>query len=184
MPTTYVSIDVEADGPIPGQNSMLSLGAAAFDGSGHMFGTFSINLMPHVGAKTDPGTMEWWGKHPEAYEDATRDPFEPQIAMRDFCDWLERLPGRPIAVGYPATYDFMFVYWYLMYYVGKSSFGFQALDIKTLAVAKLGIPFKEVCKRNMPKEWFAGCGRHTYRADEDAIEQGKLFFNIMNWKKS
>ena len=30
LPEIYVSIDVEADGPIPGDHSMLSLGAAAF----------------------------------------------------------------------------------------------------------------------------------------------------------
>src|SRR3989338_8838683 len=31
MKTLYVSIDIEADGPIPGRNSMLSLGTAVFD---------------------------------------------------------------------------------------------------------------------------------------------------------
>ena len=33
----YVSTDVEADGPIPGQNSMLSFGSAAYlaDKNGH-----------------------------------------------------------------------------------------------------------------------------------------------------
>jgi hypothetical protein len=30
MPEIYISTDVEADGPIPGPHSMLSMGAAAF----------------------------------------------------------------------------------------------------------------------------------------------------------
>ena len=40
----YVSTDVEADGPIPGRNSMLSFGSAAFRRSGQMIGSFSVNL--------------------------------------------------------------------------------------------------------------------------------------------
>ena len=35
----YVSIDIEADGPIPGTYSMLSLGAAAFDSEGNLHDT-------------------------------------------------------------------------------------------------------------------------------------------------
>ena len=31
----YVSVDIEADGPIPGAHSMLRLGAAAFDAEGN-----------------------------------------------------------------------------------------------------------------------------------------------------
>ena len=42
----YVSIDIEADGPAPGLNSMLSLGAAAFTSDGALAQTFSVNLEP------------------------------------------------------------------------------------------------------------------------------------------
>ncbi|MBI4223476.1 MAG: exonuclease, partial [Deltaproteobacteria bacterium] len=37
----YVSTDVEADGPIPGQNSMLSFGSAAYDAGKNLLSTFS-----------------------------------------------------------------------------------------------------------------------------------------------
>ena len=30
MPEIYISTDVETDGPIPGQHSMLSIGSAAY----------------------------------------------------------------------------------------------------------------------------------------------------------
>ena len=40
----YVSTDVEADGPIPGPNSMLSFGSAAYTGRKELIGTFSANL--------------------------------------------------------------------------------------------------------------------------------------------
>ena len=40
----YVSTDVETDGPIPGPNSMLSFGSAAYIGGKELIGTFSANL--------------------------------------------------------------------------------------------------------------------------------------------
>ena len=58
----YVSIDIEADGPAPEWNSMLSLGAVAFISEGALVDTFSANLE----AREDPKTMRWWAKQPEA----------------------------------------------------------------------------------------------------------------------
>ena len=40
----YFSIDVETDGPIPGPNSLLSLGAVALDNQGNELGTFYRNF--------------------------------------------------------------------------------------------------------------------------------------------
>ena len=37
----YVSVDIEADGPIPGDFSMLSLGAVAFNDDGEEIDSFS-----------------------------------------------------------------------------------------------------------------------------------------------
>lgn len=180
----YVSIDVETDGPIPGLNSMLSLGAVAFDETGKEISRFSDNLKAHEGAKPNPETMVWWASQPEAWKEATANPRDPAQVMQEFSRWLLRLPGRPVAVAYPAGFDFTFVYWYLVAYTGKSPFGFQVIDIKTLAFSKLGFGFKETAKRNMPKEWFKGCGKHTHKAVDDAAEQGRLFFNIRDWKKN
>lgn len=179
---TYLSVDIEADGPIPGNNSMLSLGAAAFDNNGNLYDLIQINLEPLPYALPDPATMTWWEKNKEAYDYATTDQVPPDVAMRQFVKWCAGLKSRPIFVGYPVTYDFLFVYWYLRYFGHESPFGFQGLDIKTLAATKLNIPFREAVKKNFPKEWFKGCKKHNHKAFEDAIEQGQLFFNILNWK--
>ena len=68
----YVSIDIEADGPAPGLNSMLSLGAAAFAGDGTLADTFSANLETLPEAREDPKTMRWWAKQPEAWAACAR----------------------------------------------------------------------------------------------------------------
>ena len=98
--------------------------------------------------------------------------------MKAYTEWLKQLPGKPVFVGYPAAFDFLFVYWYLMRFVGKSVFSHSALDIKTYAMALLGLPYRESTKRNMPKRWFSD-SPHTHVALDDAIEQGELFCNML-----
>ncbi len=63
----YVSTDAEADGPIPGPNSMLSFGSAAYTGGKELIGTFSANLETLPGATADPKAAEWWAQQPEAW---------------------------------------------------------------------------------------------------------------------
>ena len=174
----YVSTDVEADGPIPGPHSMLSFGSAAFRSDATMLTTFSANLELLPGASGHPDTMKWWSKQAEAWQACRKDPRPPAVAMADYVAWLNALPGRPVFVGYPAAYDFMFIYWYLMRFVGRSPFSFSALDIKTMAMTMLGNEFHATSKKTMPKEWF-GATAHSHVALQDAIEQGVLFCNML-----
>jgi hypothetical protein len=174
----YVSTDVEADGPIPGPHSMLSFGSAAYLPDGKLHSTYSANLHTLPGASADPATKAFWDKNPEAWAACRRDLQEPEAAMKGYLAWVEALPGKPVFVGYPAGYDFMFVYWYLIRYAGKSPFSHSALDIKTYAMAMLKKPYRESVKRNMPSRWFPATP-HTHVAVEDAVEQGALFCNML-----
>jgi hypothetical protein len=174
----YVSTDIEADGPIPGPHSMLSLGSAAFNERGEQLSTFSVNFELLEGASGHPQTMTWWAQHEAAWHKTREHCEAPISAMCRYVDWLEALPGKPVFVGYPAAYDFLFVYWYLMRFVGKSPFSHSALDIKTYAMATLGVAYRDATKRNMPKHWFPSAP-HTHVALDDAIEQGKLFCNML-----
>jgi len=57
---TYVSVDIEADGPIPGDNSMLNFGLAAFElDNREPIATYEANLKPLDGAWQDKDTMAW-----------------------------------------------------------------------------------------------------------------------------
>ena len=58
--TIYVVCDIEADGPIPGPHSMISLGAVAVNKEGQHFGEFEINFLPLDNAKPHPITMKWF----------------------------------------------------------------------------------------------------------------------------
>lgn len=179
----YVSTDVEADGPIPGPHSMLSFGSAAFQADRTMIGTFSRNLETLAGASADAKTAAWWKTQPEAWAACRTNLVPPQNAMREYVQWLRALPGKPVFVGYPAAYDFMFVYWYLLRFAGESPFSHSALDIKTFAMCLLGRDYRDSTKRNMPRQWFEPA-RHSHIALDDAVEQGQLFCNMLQEAKT
>jgi hypothetical protein len=178
MNEIYISTDVEVDGPIPGPYSMRSLGAAAYGADKSLLSTFWVNLEPLPAASTHPDTMAWWGQHPAAWEALSRDGCDPALAMANYVKWINSLPGQPVFVGYPAAFDFLFVYWYLIRFVGESPFSFAALDIKTMAMVMLGKDYRRCTKKNMPKRWFDALP-HTHIALDDAIEQGALFCNML-----
>jgi hypothetical protein len=178
MKEIYVSTDVEADGPIPGPYSLLSFGSAAYTADKTLVSTFTANLQTLPGASGHPETMAWWQTQPEAWAAHRRDLQEPAAAMKAYLAWIKALPGKPVFVGYPAGFDFLFIYWYLIRFAGESPFSFSALDIKSFAMAMLGTGYRETVKRNMPRRWFDDLP-HSHKALDDAIEQGALFCNML-----
>lgn len=175
----YVSTDVEADGPIPAVNSMLSLASVAFRAGGEMLGTWSANLLPLPDATRDERTMAFWAEHPDAWAATQLAPRDPAEAMVEYCEWLEALPGVPVMVAYPAGFDFTFVYWYLMRFAGRSPFSWSALDMKTFAMALLRRKYRHSGKGAWPRHWRREQHPHTHVALEDAVEQGHQFLAML-----
>lgn len=184
----YWSVDIETDGPIPGENSMLSLGAVAVTLNGVEHAAFSINICCLLGANQDPRTMEFWADNQEAWEATLDNQHHPQDAMKAFVKFVEaqaKKDGRaPVFVAYPAGFDFMFVYWYMIKFAGRSPFSFSAIDMKTLAMEKLRCSYRGASKRNFPREWFPPSLKHTHIAIDDAREQAEIFIRMMSWEKA
>ena len=174
----YVSTDVETDGPIAGKHSMLSLGSAAFSADKQLLSSFSANFDTLPGATPDPKTTAWWATQPEAWAACRQNTKAPALATRRYLAWLKALPGKPVFVAYPSAFDFPFVYWYLLEFTGENPFGYAAIDIKTYAMAMLRQPYRTCGKDSMPAEWFDPAP-HTHIALDDAIEQGRLFCNML-----
>jgi len=183
MSEIYISTDVETDGPIPGPHSMLSFGSAAYTADKELVSTFSANLETLVGASAHPKTAEWWASQPEAWAACRTNLEAPEPAMRRYVSWIRSLKGKPVFVAYPAGFDFLFVYWYLMRFVGESPFSHSALDMKSFAMAVLKTDYRESTKKNMPKHWFDELP-HTHVALDDAVEQGALFCNMLKQSRS
>lgn len=181
----YLSLDVESDGPAPLVHSMLSLGAVALDptkgkGKAAIVSQWEANFEQLPTASTDPSTMDWWRTQPEAWHACRQNMQDPATAMRSFERFVKSLPGKVIPVGFPAGYDFTFVYVYCVKFLGMSPFGFAAFDFKTAAAVMLGVPYYESRKRNFPKHWFAQDLPHTHKAIDDALEQGVMLTNALD----
>ena len=65
--------------------------------------------------------------------------------MTRYVSWIKSLAGRPVFVAYPAGFDFLFVYWYLIRFVGESPFSHSALDLKSFAMAVLKKDYRGRC---------------------------------------
>lgn len=187
----YISFDVETDGPCAGLNSMLSLGAAAvgWNTETHKWEvshTFSANIKPLHDCSPDFKTMEeFWRKNPEAWKAATSNPEDAEDAMNRFrilVASVETVWGcRPTAVGAPATFDYAFVRYYMLRFLGNDyPFGHSCLDMKSVAATVLKIRYYDAGKRGYPKNWSSDKFKHTHIAVEDAIEQAYLWSHIVD----
>ncbi|MET8805278.1 3'-5' exoribonuclease [Streptomyces sp. NPDC004546] len=186
-PSRCISVDIEADGPIPGPYSMLSIGAAVagtqdadgFTPADPEERTFYRELRP-ISGEFVPEALAVSGLDRDRL---TAQGAEPAVALAEFSAWVGEVSAgaQPVMCGYPASYDWTFLYWYLIRFTGESPFGHSGcLDMKTLYATKAGLPLRAVAKGTMPRELLSP-RRHTHHALDDAIEQAELLANLMAW---
>ncbi|MCG5216884.1 3'-5' exoribonuclease domain-containing protein [Streptosporangium soli] len=184
---TYISVDIEADGPIPGPYSMVSLGMTV---AGRMRGrhfdpidpesrTFYVEIRPI----SDAFVAEALAVSGLDRDLLLRDGRDPAEAMAECALWIKEVCGAsvPVLAAYPLSFDWMWIYWYFMNFTGSSPFGHsRCIDIKTLYAAKAGVTIGWATKRQMPRN-LAAQRPHTHNALDDAIEQAELLQNLMAW---
>jgi hypothetical protein len=187
-PDMYVSADIEADGPIPGPYSMLSIGLAVagrFDGTTLTVAdpterTFYAELRP-ISADFVPGALAVSGLDRERLLEEGRDPAE---AMTAAGAWVREAAGEalPVFVGFPASYDWLWTYWYFVRYADEGSpFGHsRCLDLKTAYAIKAGVPLNQSSKSRLPRS-LRSSRPHTHHALDDAVEQADLAVNLLRW---
>lgn len=181
MNEIYVSIDIETDGPAPGLNSMLALGAAAYDVNEKEFSTWYSTLYTLPEANADPKTAAWWLTQPDALEEVRTNQKESSVVIPQFVKWVKSLPGKPIAVAWPAAFDFAFVNYYCHRFAGENPLGFACLDIRSFANGLAKFPNYYGISECKIKELAGPIDKTDLRqhvAVDDAIEQGRLFMGL------
>lgn len=187
----YISVDVEADGPIPGPYSMLSIGmvvAGRWDGTSFERADlddpevqFYAELQP-ISSRFDTASLEVAGLDRDRLAETGE---EPSLAMDRAGAWVRSASrkARPVFAAFPLGFDWMFSHWYFVNFATDGSpFGHSThLDIKTLYSARSGEPIVRSIKRNMPAH-ILGHRPHTHNALDDAIEQADILANLMGWK--
>jgi len=122
----YVMVDIEADGPIPGDYSMISFGAVIVEPE--LNRTFYGQLKP-ISDLFIPDALAVSGfSRDECLE------FEdPKIVMKSFSEWLkENCKGRFLFVSDNNGFDWQFINWYFHHFMGENPFGFSSTNLGSL----------------------------------------------------
>jgi ribonuclease T len=171
---TFISVDIEASGPIPGEFSMLSIGACIVGASEQ---SFYVELKP-INHNFQSAALKVAGFD---LDELARNGVEPAHAMSQFEEWLKRVtpPGQsPVFVAYPLAFDWMFVAYYFHRFLGRNPFGISGVDIKSYSFGKMRTPWAASGARAMPSQ-FAAPPPLTHNAREDAIVQAELFARLL-----
>lgn len=165
----YISVDIEAAGPVPSIFSMLSLGAVVVDDPKK---TFYVELKS-VNQKFVPDAMRVVGRTLQDFAKSGRDPKE---AMTAFRAWLASVAkaAKPVFVGFNATFDWAFVNFYFHQYLGENPFGFGGIDIKSYYMGMTGCAWEDTRSSRIRSE-LKGPSPHTHNALDDAVEQAEMF---------
>ena len=119
-------VDIESDGYIPGDYSMISFGAVIVDES--LDKTFYGKLKP-ISDKYIPEALVVSGHTREetlTFED-------PKKVMSDFAEWIKyNCKDRPIFISDNNGFDWMFICWYFHHFIGTNPFGYSSQNLGSL----------------------------------------------------
>jgi len=122
----YIMVDVEADGPIPGDYSMICFGAIIVEPE--LNRTFYGQLKP-ISEKFIPEALAVSGFSREdclAFD-------APPAVMEAFREWIAaNCKGRPIFIADNNGFDWQFINWYFHHFLGENPFGFSSQNLGSL----------------------------------------------------
>ena len=163
---SYFMLDVEADGPIPGDYSMVCFGAVlVVPGLGE---TFYGRLRP-ISERWVPEALAVSGFSREQ----TLEFDDPETVMKQFRDWvLARGTGRLMFASDNNGFDWQFINWYFHHFVGENPFGFSSTNLGSLykgLVRDTFTNFKHLRKT-----------AHTHDPVDDAMGNAEALLHMKN----
>jgi hypothetical protein len=122
----YVMVDVESDGPIPGDYSMICVGAVLVQEG--LQETFYGRLRP---------ISEQWMPEALAVSGFSRAETlsfdDPKTVMEAFAHWVAKsVKGRALFISDNNGFDFAFVSWYFWHFTGANPFGHSSTNLGSL----------------------------------------------------
>lgn len=161
---SYIMVDIEADGPVPGDYSMVCFGAIVVEPS--LSKTFYGRLKP-VSEKWVPDALKVSGFSREetlGFED-------PKAVMERFAGWIEEhSKGRPIFVSDNNGFDWQFINWYFHHFLGHNPFGFSSMNLGSFYKGLVRDTFKNF--KHLRKT------RHTHNPVDDAMGNAEAMLEI------
>lgn len=184
----YLSLDVEATGPFPGLYSLASIGCLPVwppdehhaewwvdDANAHY-----CELQPLPEAGTLAAAME---VHGLSLEHLQAQGLEPTRAMEDFLAYLTRLRARIpkfMMAAWPASFDLPFIGYYSQRFLGHNPFGYNALDIASLAQGLFRCERRQLRSKLARRGLFRPPKPYPHNALDDARDQAALLAGLLN----
>ena len=175
---TYISVDIECSGPIPGEYIMLSLGACVVGYEHNNDYTFYMEIQP----LSDNYVKEALEIARLSLQELKVKGMGPKEAMEKFADWIAKVSGdrKPIFVGSPIAFDWCFVNYYFIKFLGHNPFGVSGIDLKSVWIGKTNSKWHVTTMDDIKKKLGLEHIPHTHNALEDAKEQSIIFGNMMD----
>ncbi len=153
-------VDVESDGPIPGDYSMLSFGVVNCDSKAGMYS----NIIKPISDKFIPEALAISGINREV---AMIKGGDPKGKMLELEDWLKQFNCQPMFISDNNGYDWMFMCWYFHHFLGRNPFGHSSTNLGSLykgIVLNVRKNFKHLRKTS-----------HTHNPVDDAMGNVEAF---------
>ena len=161
----YIMVDIESDGPIPSDYSMICFGAVLVKPK--LETTFYGQLKP-ISEKYDPQALAVSGFSREE----TLQFDEPKTVMTDFATWINSVckKDRPIFISDNNGFDWMFICWYFYHFYGKNPFGFSSQNLGSL--------YKGLVKDTFQNFKHLRKTKHTHHPVDDAKGNAEALLSL------
>jgi len=161
-----IVVDVESDGPIPGDYSMISFGAVIVDPT--LDKTFYGQLKP---------ISDQWRPEALAISGFTRDQTlafdEPVTVMTQFKAWIERFSdSRPLFFSDNNGFDWQFINWYFIHFLQSNPFGHSSTNIGSLYKGLVSDTFQNF--KHLRKT------KHSHHPVDDALGNAEALLHMKN----
>lgn len=161
---SFIMVDIEADGPIPGDYSMICFGAVVVEPS--LSKTFYGRLLP---------ISDQWVPEALAVSGFSRDETlafdEPVGVMAAFDAWVcDVSVGRPMFVADNNGFDWQFINWCFHHYLGRNPFGYSSTNLGSL--------YKGVVKDMSASFKHLRATKHTHHPVDDAMGNAEALLRI------
>ncbi len=162
---SYIMVDIEADGPSPGDYSMVCFGAIVVEPE--LSKTFYGKLKP-ISEKWDPEALKVSGF---SREEALKFD-DPKAVMESFDQWIaENSRGRPIFISDNNGFDWQFINWYFHHFLGKNPFGHSSMNLGSL--------YKGIAKDTSKNFKHLRKTKHTHNPADDAKGNAEAFLELI-----
>jgi hypothetical protein len=166
-------VDVETDGEIPGDFSMIELGAVVVRRGENWKDTSGLKDTFH--GKLHP-VSDRWNDDALKVSNHTREETllfdDPIKVMTEFSSWItaKSIGKRPMFISDNNGFDWSFVNWYFHHFLGTNPFGHSSTNLGSL--------YKGLVKNMHQNFKHLRITRHTHNPVDDAMGNAEALLNI------